>query len=262
MDDKLLNKPHKDNSRMIPLTLQGITVAKLKALLPRRTNVAVTEEIVATINRMEEDTGLPQELLEEDLMSYMHLIGNNRGTGMKDLVNAIKFCNLKRNYTNKEAWAIVFPQKYDRLVEANMAIDNHVSMYNKSKLVIAIDTEMLMPVSLQYSGHFHAAVQELYKIGVLGEGGLDAKGNKMTVTPMVKVQALKELVTTTKPLEEQKLSITTTPSDEALSMQQTMSDQVAELVAIQKAKMAAGADIIDAQVIGIDFNELAGSVDE
>jgi len=261
MDAKLLEQPHENNHRMVPLTTQGITIAKLKALLPKKTNVAVTEEILRVIHSMEEDTGLPQELLEEDLMSYMHLIGNARGSGLHDLVKAIKFCNLKRNYTNREAWAIVFPEKYDRLVAANKTVDNHVSMYNKSKLVIAIDTEMLMPVSLQYSGHFHSAVQELYKIGVLGEGGLDAKGNKMTVTPMVKVQALKELVATTKPLEEQKLSITTTPSDEALSMQQTMNEQVAQLVAIQKAKMSEGADILDAQITGINFNELGGSIE-
>ena len=256
MASDLLSKPHKDNSRMAPTTGQFITVDKIKGLLPKNTNIAVTEEIVSLINSMEDDTGLPQELLEEDFMSYMHVVGSMKGVGLKDLVNAIKYCNLTKNYDNKEAWSIVFPDKYNALVEGNKQIDNHVSMYNRSKLVVAIEKEMLIPVSLMYSKHFHEATQELYKIGVLGRGGKDAKGQEMTVTPMVRVQALKELTTLTKQPEEQKLAVTINPGEAAVSMQQEMNDQLKSIVANQRQRLEDGDDIIDVQAIGIDFGEI------
>ena len=256
MDNKLLSKPHKDNSRMSPDTLQFITVDKLKGLLPKNTNIAVTEEIVTLINGMEDDTGLPQEALEEDVMSYMHLLGGMKGVGIKDLVNAIKYCNLKRNYDNKESWSITFPERYDKLVSNNKQVDNHVSMYNSSKLVVAIDKEMLIPVHLMYAAHFHSATNELYKIGVLGKGGKNAEGQEMTVTPMVRVQALKELTTITKPPEEQKIAISINPGDAALSMQEEMNDQLKIIAGQQRQRLVAGEDIIDVQQIGLDFSEV------
>ena len=261
MDTKLLGKYDKSNTKVIPDHPQNITIDRLKALLPHNTNVAVTQEIIDIVNRMEDDTGLPQELLEEDLMSYTHLIGNMPGVGMKDLVNAIKYCNLKRNYPNKEAWAIVFPDRYNKLASENRQIDSHVSMYNRSKLVFKVDSEMLIPVSFQYAAHFHAATKELFKIGVLGQGGLDAKGAKMTVTPMVRVQALKELTVLTKPLEEQKLAITVNPGEAAVNMQQEMNDQLKAIVANQRQQLEDGADIIDVQAIGLDFSDV-GKVNE
>jgi len=261
MDEKLLTKAHKDNSRAVPENHQYVTVDKIKKLLPKNTNIAVTEEVVALVNSMEEDTGLPQEMLEEDLMSYMHLLGGTRGVGVRDLVNAIKFCNLKRNYDNKEAWAITFPDRYDRLVEGNKQVDNHVSMYNSSKLVVAVDKEMLIPIHLMYASHFHKATNELYKIGVLGKGGKNAEGKEMTVTPMVRVQALKELTNITKPPEEQKLSISVNPGEAAMSAQEEMNLQLKAIVSHQKKQIDSGMDVIDAQVIGINFDEIGATND-
>jgi len=254
--EELLAKPGEANYRVPPSTGQFITAERLKEMLPKNVTLAVTEELVGLINNMGEGTNLDQDLLEEDFMSYIHLATNRKGSTTTDLIKAIKFCNLKRNMDNKEAWAIIFPEKYLRLVESNMQIDNHVAMYNKTGLVTAIDKEMMVPVHLMYSNVFHAATKELYNIGVLGKGGKDAYGKEMSVTPMVKVQALKELTTITKPPEEQKISITTSPSDEALTMQQQMNEQLARIVSHQKAQVDAGVDVIEAQVIGIDFDQL------
>ncbi len=253
MADKL--KAHPDAYKPIPDSDQGITVSKLKDLLPKKTNIKVTEEIVDLIHRAEEDTGLPQELFEEDLMSYMHLVGNMRGVGMKDLVNAIKFCNLKRNYDNKEAWSIVFPEKYDRLVAGNKQVDNHVAMYNGSKLVVAIDKEMLIPVHLQYAPYFHAAVKKQYEI-MNGIAEKTSDGKAQSVSPMVQHLAAKELATLTRQPEESKLDITINPGEQALTMQQQMNDQLTQIVANQRKRLQAGESIIDVQQIGLDFSEV------
>lgn len=250
-----MSKPHDTANRLVPDAPQGITVDKLKALLPKKTNIAVTTEIVDLINNMEEDTGLPQELMEEDVMSYTHLLSTMKGVGMKDLVNAIKFCNLKRNYENKDAWAITFPDKYNKLVAANKQVDNHVSMYNSSKMVVAIDKELLIPVSLTYAPYFHFAVKKQFEIAN-GRGIKDKDGKEVTVSPMVQHLAAKELALLTKPLEEQKLAVTVNPGEAALSMQEAMNNQVSQLVALQKQRIDAGEDITDVQVIGISFDDI------
>ena len=258
MDSKELSKPHPDAHRMIPEESQRITVNRLKELLPRNTNIAVTQEIVDLINNIEEDSGIPQELAEEDVMSYMHLIGNMRGVGLKDLVNAIKYCNLKRNYSNKEAWSIVFPTKFNELKAANKQVDNHVSMYNATKLVQAIDKEMLIPVSLQYAPYFHAAVKKQFEI-MNGKASDSVDGKPQNVSPMVQHLAAKELATLTKQPEENKLSITVNPGAEAMSAQAEMNEQLRALVANQRKRLENGEDIIDVQQIGIDFAEVGRS---
>jgi hypothetical protein len=253
MADKL--KAHPDAYKPLPDHDQNITVSKLKDLLPKKTNIAVTEEIVRLIHAAEEDTGLPQELFEEDVMSYMYLIGNTRGVGMKDLINAIKFCNLKRNYDNKEAWSIVFPEKYDRLVAGNKQVDNHVAMYNGSKLVAAIDKEMLIPVHLQYAPYFHAAVKKQFEI-MNGKAEKTADGKEQSVSPMVQHLAAKELATLTRQPEESKLAITVNPGEAAISMQSEMNEQLKAIVAGQRQRLERGEDIIDVQQIGINFGEV------
>ena len=252
----LMQQPSALSTKLVPSTSQHITVDKLKALLPARTGVAVTQEIVDLIHRMEDDIGLPQEQLEEEVLTHTHLLSGMRGAGMKELVNAIKFCNLKRNYDNKEAWSIVFPDKYQRLVELNKQIDNHVSMYNTSKLVVAIDKEMLIPIHLQYAPYFHAAVKKQFNL-MQGNATKGKDGKPMVVTPMVQHLAAKELATLTRQPEEQKLSIDINPGAAAMDMQEQMNQQLSVITDIMKKRIDNGDDIIDVQQLGINFDSLA-----
>ena len=235
---------------------QNITREKLKSLLPKGSSAQVTDEILETINSMGEDTDLPQDLLEEEVMSYMHLVGSIKGIGIQDVINATKYCNLKRSYNNKQAYSIVFPDKYDERVNAGKPIDNYVAMYNATKLVTAIDKENLVAAHIKYYPYFDAAVKELIKVGVHNNAGNNADGEKMTVTPMVKVQALKELAALTKQPETAQLDIKINPSDKALDMQEQMNIQLEKLVAIAHKDLENGADIEDVQKIGISFDEI------
>ena len=251
----ILEKPHHSASRITPENRQHITKERLKALLPKNTNVAVTDEIVHLINNMGEDVNLPQELLEEDLMSYINIMSSTRGAGFKELINAIKYCNLKRNMSNRDAWSIVFPDRYKKLEESGSAIDNHVSMYTQSKLVVSIDKEMLIPVHLQYAPYFHAAVKKQYEI-MNGISSNSVDGKKQNVSPMVQHLAAKELANLTRQPEESKLSITVNPGEEALSAQAAMTEQLKAIVANQRKRLEDGEDIIDVQQLGISFDQL------
>ena len=254
MASKLFDKKHEAAFRAVPETTQSITKERLQEMLPAKTSIAVTDEILRLINNMEEDTGLPQELLEEDLMTHIHMLNGMRGAGIKELVNAIKFCNLKRNYDNKDAWAIVFPDKYAALVAANKQVDNHVSMYNGSKLVTTIDKEMLVPVHLTYAPYFHAAVKKQFEI--MNGKAKDGQGKEIPVSAMVQHLAAKELATLTKQPEESKLSISINPSDAAVSAQSEMNSILKDIVASQRKQLLDGGDIIDVQVLGLNFAEV------
>ena len=254
--NELLSTADETADRMLPATSQYITKDKIRSLLPKKTNIAVTDEVIKIVQNMENDTGLPQSLLEEDFLGYMHLVTSNGTNSLIELANAIKYCNLKRNYTNKEAWSIVFPEKYNELVEANKQVDNFVSMYNNSKLVVAIDKEMLIPIHLQYAPYFHAAVKKQFELMNGTTNTKDRHGNADKVSPMVQHLAAKELANLTRQPEESKLDISITPSDAALSAQEEMNAQLKQLVQHQKRQLDAGVDIIDAQVIGLDFSDI------
>ena len=233
-----------DSMAVVPKDSQNITREKLKKFLHKGSSTQVTDEVLEAISNMERDTGLPQNLLEEDVMSYLHLVGKIGGVGIGELVNAIKYCNLKRNRSNKEAWAIVFPKKYDELTEAGKPVDNFVSMYNGSKLVVAIDKEMIIPVYVQYSAYRHAAINKQYQLMNRDDGH---GGN---VSPMVMHLASKELYAMTKMPEDNKtIELKVGMSDAAMAQQQEMNDTLASLVANQARMFASGMSAADVQKV-------------
>lgn len=217
---------------VVPKESQNITREKLKRFLPKGSSVQVTDEILEMISNMENDTGLPQYALEEDVMSYMHLIG--KGIGIAELVNAIKYCNLKRNRTNKEAWAITFPSKYDEMIKADRVVDSFVSMYNSSKIVVAIDKEMMVPVYIQYSSYFHAAVKKQFEL----MNGVDSNGNE--VGGMVQHLSSKVLMEMLKMPEDKSIEIRIGASDSLLAAQNELSSSISSLVSQQAEMFARG----------------------
>jgi hypothetical protein len=145
--------------------------------------------------------------------------------------------------TNKEAWAIVFPKKYDELTAANRQMDNHVSMYNSSKLVVEIDKQMIVPVYIQHSAYHHAAIKKQYELmnGNDGEGG--------QVSAMVMHLAAKELALITKMPEDKTIELKIGMSDAAMAQQQEMNDALSAIVANQSKLFAAGVDAAEIQKI-------------
>jgi len=236
---------------------QHITREKVRMLMPRGTNKEVVDEAVRLIRDISVGVDLPKEILEEDVMSNLHLLRTIPGANVRSMVNAVKFCNLKRYMSNKEAWSIVFPERYDKLVLEKRQIDNHVAEFNSTKLVIAIDKEQLIAAHIKYYPLFDAAVKELAKVGLYNNAGVDAKGDKMTVSPLVKVQALKELANLTKQPEINQLDVKISPSEDAMSVQEQINSQLAALVSKQHLDLEAGADIVDVQTLGIDLEHLA-----
>jgi len=250
VDKKKLLKPDSRARKMVPKTSQNITKERLEEMLPRGSKHNVTDAILDMIANMENDTGLPQDMMEEEVLSYMFILKKVDRAKLSELINAVKYCNLKRNYSNEKSWSIVFPDKYARLKENGMQIDNHVSMYNKSALVQEIDKEMLIPVHLQYYPYMDHAIKKLYQLSK-GHAAPNADGEPMTVSPMVQMLASKNLYDAVKPPEAASIDLTVSKSEEELSIQQQMADQLAQLVKTQKQQLEMGKSLDDVQKIGL-----------
>jgi len=252
-DRRQAAKPSSSNRPLGKRRPGKITKSRLEGLLPKGSKHNISDALLDMIDKMEDDTGLPQEMLEEDVMSYMYLLKKAPRTSVEELVNAVKFCNLKRNHTNEDAWKIVFPERHEKLIAEGKQIANHVAMFNATKLVQEIDKEMLIPFHIQYASYQHKAVNKLYNL-MNGRSSPNANGEQMSVSPMVQMLSAKSLLEATKMPETAKIDMTISQSEESISMQQEMNSQLAQLVKAQKARLNAGEDISTVQQIGINFN--------
>ncbi len=181
---------------------QGLTVEKLKSFMPKGASAEVTQAIVDKINNTGNETGLLQEVFEEQILSYAGLV-SGKGRTFEKLVNALKYCNLKLipGMTNEKAWAITFPDKYDKLITEKRFAASHVSMYNSSEMVIEIDKMLMMPVAIQYAPMFHHSVKKLFDLS----NGFAANGKEASAH--VQFMATAELAKLTRMPETAKVEV-------------------------------------------------------
>ena len=224
----------------------NIDEAKLKKMLPKGTNHKVTEEVIQLIGSMEDDTGLLQDYMEESFLSHLPVLKNVK-CDMKEYINAIKYCNLKRNMENSKAWAIVFPDRYDKLVSENRWNNSHVSMYNSSLLVTKLDAQMMVATHIQYAPMFHASIKKQYDL----MNGIDANG--MPVSPTVQHLAAKTLSELTAQPVEQKVELKIGQSDEAKDSQAKMFGAMNELAKNQRELLKAGHSLEDIQKLNLSI---------
>jgi len=224
---------------------QNITKEKLQKFMPRGTNAKVTDEILEIIHNIEDDTGLNQSYAEERVMSCIHLMGK-QGVTLEKLVNAVKFCTLKQHMTNKKAWAITFPDEYDRIVARNMEVDSHVSMFNSTYLVIEIDKMMIVPFHLLYNKIKHEALEVQVNL-MRGIGANDDD----RVTPHIQHLAAKTVSEILKSPEENSIELKIGASDAVLAQQQELNDHLAEIVANQRKAFQQGKDVSELQRIHV-----------
>ena len=159
---------------------QNIDKNKLQRMLPKGTSHKVTDEVINLIGSMEADTGLLQDYLEESLLSYLPVLREVK-VELKDYVNAIKYCNLKKNMTNSKAWEIVFPERYKKLVDEGRWNSSHPSMYNSSPTVVKIDTQMMLTTHIQYAPVFHKMIMKELELA----NGVAADGMPVSANPFV-----------------------------------------------------------------------------
>jgi hypothetical protein len=233
---------------------QFVTIERIKELLPRKTSAGVTQAVVDEINRIEETTGLPQDYMEEKILSNLHRLSGS-GYTLEKLVNAIKYAQLCEHYNKEQSWSIVFPDRYKRLKDAGKKVSNHVSMYEQTDLVIEMKTAMIIPDSLTYRPVAHKMTMKLVELANgQAAGGKDVSAN-------VQFLAASKLVELYKMPEVKEAQLTIGMDAESKSVTQNLADQIAKMTVIQAKRLDAGEDIgsvqklnLGEQIIDIEVN--------
>jgi len=230
-------------SKIIAPKPLGITREELQSRMPKGSSAKITDEIIALLNSMEDDTGLDQGLLEEQFLSNLHLIEN---TTFKKLIAAVKFVNLKRFMENKDAYSIVFREKYNRLIAEGRDVNNYVSMYNRSPLIVEIEKKTILPAHLEYSKTRHNMIMRLESLA----NGVCANGGK--VSPMVQATAASKLLDQLAIPAEHTVNLNFGLTDKAVSVQERLIEQLNTMTEKQYNELISGADLNDVQQLGIN----------
>ena len=222
-----------------------ITKEDLQKALPTRKN-AITDDIVNLINQSTHEPEFQGESLLNTAITYEKVMTNNRAS-IKEYLRALKFCaylvSMDDNIT--EAYKKAFADrdfvkerlnvntsstKYNELTSA-------ASRYRKSRLVVDILTMSQVPLDLMFTGARYKAV------GVLAELMVTAKLDRD------KINAAKELLAATKGPEEVKMELDV--GERTANLQQQLSTQLMESVALQKKMLEAGVGFEEATRLNI-----------
>ncbi len=232
---------------------QNIDKVKLQRMLPKGANHRVTDEIISMIAHMEDDTGLYQDYMEESVLSHLPILANMK-VDLDDYVNAIKYCNLKRNMSNTKAWEIVFPVRVTKLKEKGTyaSISSHVAMFNQRPLVVKIDAQMMMSAHIQYAPMFHAAIKKQFSL----MNGQSADGTPVSAhVQFLSAQSLCNL--TAMPIDNT-IELKIGQTDDARKSQGIMITKMAEIAKNQQDLLKKGYSIEEVQKL----NLVVGSNDD
>jgi hypothetical protein len=255
----------------------------LRKGLPKKYSEQVTVEIEKLISDMAVDTKMDRDMVTTNIMDFIPAISNIQNVSLKKYMQALRFVFVKRNCdTPTEAWKIVFPDKYQELVDDGRPNDarSSASNYNSTKLVSALDAATMVAFSIQYAHFRHSAMQKEFELMngkasaskvpryekteegrlVLADGHkvhqTDKYGELMfdevfqVVTPLVQHQAALSILEITRPAEENDLNITVGISDEAVEQNKRIADSIEEVARIQSEMLKAGHNIDSVQQIG------------
>lgn len=212
-----------------------LTVADLKKAMPLRKN-AITQEIVDIFNDSLNEPEFQGESLLQSAVTYEKVLQGVAGVGMKDYINALRFCAylvaVDDNYT--EAYRKTF---YDRdFVKERMGVSTGsveyrelttaASRYRKSKLVVSILTVSQVPLDMMFTGARYRAV------AVLADRMENSKLDRD------KINAAKELLAATKGPEHMQIALDVGVQESSAT--QNLMDQLAAIAARQKGLIESG----------------------
>lgn len=247
-----------------------ITKAQIAAQLGRKASSKLTDVVMEMIDRLDVDTGLDKDIMNEQFMSNINLV-NDMGLGMKAYISAIKYCSLKQNISNRKAYSIVFPERVLEQkeredaakaegIELTTTLDHRVAAYNKGKLVVAIDAQLHVAFSALYSNQRHRALNVLVDL-TKGKCAPNASGEAMTVTPMVQMQAASKILDELRPPEENAVQVDVNVNTTGL--QEGLADQLARMADQQMERLKMGEDISTVQLTGLSSDGIVeAEIDE
>lgn len=139
-----------------------LTQADVQRALPATLKVAVSQELIDTLNGICTDEEVTRTI-RENLTSYTSVMKEGKFRA-EDYVHAVAYVSFKMmGYSNQEAYVRTFPARYQALV-ARGATDKNISAYvaafSKGKLVNLILEQSLIPIWVLNQDVYQAAINK------------------------------------------------------------------------------------------------------
>lgn len=244
LKEEMKNLPAEQDPNDLLIENGKITPEKLRAMLPKNSRVKTDQSTVDLINKMIDESACHKGLMEERLMSHLHLMGP--GVGFTQLINGIKFVTLSTTpgMTQSKAYALVFPDKAQEILERGGDISSFASQYAATKVPTTIMQDIQIGPSITYAPLRHQVVQKYIDL-------MNGKGADGPCSPTVQLNAAMALMDYIKVPEEMTINLNANVADEAKAVTQNLADQIENMAAIMANRMANGESLKDIQKIGI-----------
>lgn len=125
----------------------AITEEQLKTALPKNLKTFATADLTKKINKIAADP-VYAEHIKENFLAYTNVLQEGKYKA-DDYLNAVAYVSFKlMGYTNQEAYARTFPDRYAKLVAAGRTpkdISCYVAAYHRNQLVNKIMEQSLVP---------------------------------------------------------------------------------------------------------------------
>lgn len=145
-----------------------LTVDEVRKALPPNLKSAATPSLVDALNDLSTNGAVDPEVAEnirEGFITYANVLKDGKYK-LENYMNAIAYVTFKMmGYTNQEAYARTFPQRYAELTSKGTTskdISSYVSMFHKGKLVQAIMDQAMIPVWLLNNDKMQEAIDHQF----------------------------------------------------------------------------------------------------
>lgn len=125
----------------------GITLEELKEALPVKLRTFATEELADKIDNITKDAVFADNI-RKNFLSYTNVLQDSRCSA-EEYLNAVAYVSFKlMGYTNEEAYARTFPQRYASLVaqgKNKKDMSPYIHAFHRTKLVNQILEMAIIP---------------------------------------------------------------------------------------------------------------------
>lgn len=219
-----------------------LTEDQFKAALPRGMSVRVNDEIMSTIQLALKDN-VHAEMISENILGYTHVLQTGKYK-LENYINAVKYVSYKvMGNSNLAAFSKTFPDKYQNWLKdgvSNSDIASYISAYNKSKLVVAIYSDTLIPTHILNAHHFQEAINT--QVEIMRNEDASYK---------VRSDAANSLMTHLKAPEASKVEMDLTIKEDSglMALKNSMKELVAKQQEMLANNMVSAKDVAEAPII-------------
>ncbi len=223
-------------------------IEAVKRLVPKNQRGMITSEFCEKVEKCVNDPVLAEQI-KSNFISYLNVLSTGKFS-VDEYLNAVKYVSFKLlNYTNRDAYAATFPDRWERMVKEGVEekrMDAYVAMYNKSKLVMAIYEQTIVPTYVLNAPLHQEALNVLAKMI-----------KDPSVRGMAKVKACEAILTHTKQPEIVKGELTIgLQENETIAELREVTEQLANTFRASIGKGKTLQDVAEAQIIDVKVEEI------